>query len=411
MKVFKPTWTRDGQQEKCRNYYITFTHRGQRRRLPAFPSKRATERAALMLTELLSSTGDLPGEAAKWLQEIPEAMRDKLIAWQVVDKRKCNPTQAAALDELITEYGGYLQVVKGDTPKYVAHALRQLKAVFDGCGFKTPEDIDASEIEAWLIRQRKDGTGYCGFTGWSVRTVNSHITSLRGFMRWVVRKKRALRANPIDAVDTFTSRETDKRRNRRALRTSEIFRLLRKTAEENVIREGMDGAERSLLYEFAIKVGARADAIRHLRACDFDFECEGGATVRLLAEYSKTSTTVVQPLEPALAAKVEKFIQERGRQPEEFVFHGTYRKLTVFTAQIVREDAGAAQVQVETDEGLIDFHALKHTFASSLQGMDDTDKMSLTGHKTRDMLNRYDHRSLESKRALLAKVQAWGVAG
>jgi len=283
--------------------------------------------------------------------------------------------------------------------------------VFDGCGFKTPDDIDAGMIEAWLIRQRQDGEGYCGEKGWSVRTVNSHIGSLRGFGRWLVRKKKALRSNPVDAIDTFVSRETDIRRKRRALRTSEIFRLLRTTAEKNIVREGMDGAERALLYEFAIKVGARVNAIRHLRACDFDFECAGGPTVRLLAEHSKTHTTVVQPLDSSLAAKLQAFIQERGRQSEDFVFHGSYKTLTQFTAQILKEDAEVAQVAHKTDEGLIDFHALKHTFTSSLKGMDDTDKMSLTGHKTRDMLNRYDHRSLEDKRALLSKIQAWGMAG
>jgi integrase len=183
------------------------------------------------------------------------------------------------------------------------------------------------------------------------------------------------------------------------------------TAEQNMVREGMDGAERALLYEFAIKVGARVNAIRHLRVCDLDLDCEAGPTVRLLADHSRIHNTAVQPLEAGLAAKLKKFIETRGRGPDDLIFHGTCQKLTIFTGQIIKADAEAAQIEYQTDEGLIDFHALKHTFTSSLGGMDDTDKMALTGHKTRDMLSRYDHRSLEDKRALLSRVKAWGMAG
>lgn len=128
----------------------------------------------------------------------------------------------------------------------------------------------------------------------------------------------------------------------------------------------MDGTERSLVCEFGIKVGAPMNDIWHLRACDFDFECEGGPTVRLLADHSKTYTGVVQPLEPDLAAMLKKFVEDRGWQAEDFVFHGTHKKLTVFKAQILKDDAEAAQVAYKTDEGLIDFQAPKHTFTSSL---------------------------------------------
>jgi integrase len=346
----------------------------------------------------------------EWLDTLDSATHDTLADFGLVPRRSV-VRLGNALDDLLKAYADHLAVVKGDTQDYVDHTTRQITAVCDGCGFKTADDINADAIEAWLIKQRKEGEGYCGEKGWSVRTVNAHVRAIKGFAHWLCAKKKVLRANPVDAVDAFTSRETDIRRKRRALRTSEVFRLLRTTAQENVVREGMDGAERALLYEFAIKVGARVNAIRHLRVCDFGFECEGGPTVQLLAEHSKTHTAVVQPLEPDLAAKLKKFIEERGRQPEESVFHGTYKALTVFTAQILKADAEAAQVAYKTDEGLIDFHSLKHTFTSSLQGMDDTDKMALTGHKTRDMLSRYDHRSLDDKRALLGRVKTWGMAG
>jgi len=396
------------------HYFLVFRDTaGMERRLKAYRDEANSKTLQGNVASLLyhkEKGKPLSAELHEWLDTLDAATHDTLADFGLAPRRSI-VRLGNGLDSLLQAYGDYLRVVKGDTEDYVDQATRQITAVFNGCGFKTADDINADAIEAWLIRQRKEGDGYCGEKGWSVRTANAHIGSLRGFMRWVVRKKKVLRTNPVDAIDTFTCRETDIRRKRRALRTSEIFRLLRKTAEEDVVREGMDGAERAMHYEFAIKTGARVNAIRHLRVCDLDFECEGGAVVNLLATHSKTHTTEVRPLESELTEKLKKFIGDRGRQPDDLVFHGAYKSLTVFTAQIIREDAEAAQVVYKTDEGLIDFHCLQHTYASFLWGMDDTDKMALTGHKTRDMLSRYDHRSLEDKRALLGQVKTWGMAG
>jgi integrase len=261
------------------------------------------------------------------------------------------------------------------------------------------------------MQQRQEGQAYLGETGWSVRTTNAHLRAVKSFCRWIT-QKRVLPEDPVHGeIDAFGGNETDIRRPRRALTTSEIFRLLRMTVQENAVREGMDGIERALLYEFAIKVGARVNAIRHLRVCDFDFDCPGGPIVRLLAAHSKTHTTHVQPLEPDLTAKLTAFIRDRGKQSDDLLFRGTFKTLTVFTARILKEDIEAAQLQYKTDEGYADFHALKHTFASSLRGLDDTDKMALTGHKRRESLDRYDHRTLNDKRASLAQIKQWGTVG
>lgn len=64
--------------------------------------------------------------------------------------------------------------------------------------------------------------------------VNAHIRAIKAFAHWLCAKKKVLRANRVDAIDAFTAHETDIHRKRQALRTSEISRLLRKTAEENV---------------------------------------------------------------------------------------------------------------------------------------------------------------------------------
>ncbi len=395
------------------HYFMVFRDaQGVERRLRAYRDQASSESLRDNIASLVyAKQNDKPLGAAlqKWLDALDKDTHNALADFGLVQRRSI-VRLGNKLDDLLNTYADFLSVQQHDTTAYVKQTRREINTVFSGCGFKTADDICGDAIEAWLVQQRKEGQGYCGEKGWSVRTTNAHLRAVKGFVHWIVRK-RVLPANPVDSIDAFKSLETDIRRKRRALRTSEIFRLLRKTAEENVIREGMDGNERSLLYEFAIKVGARVNAIRHLRVCDLDLQCEAGPTVRLLAEHSKTHTAVVQPLEADLAAKLRKFIADRGRGPEDPVFRGTYKSLTVFTGRIIKQDAEAAQVDYKTDEGLIDFHALKHTFTSSLGGMDDTDKMALTGHKTRDMLTRYDHRSLEAKRALLSKVQTWGMAG
>ena len=91
MKLYKPTYKdkRTGKKKKCQHWYIGFTdNRQKRRRLPAFSNKRASEKAAEKIEELLSSGGILSPDLQGWIENIPEKMRDNLVKF--VSQRTLN---------------------------------------------------------------------------------------------------------------------------------------------------------------------------------------------------------------------------------------------------------------------------------------------------------------------------------
>jgi integrase len=175
----------------------------------------------------------------------------------------------------------------------------------------------------------------------------------------------------------------------------------------------MDGPERSLLYSFAVQTGLRVNETRQLKVNDFDFERSGGPIVKVRAAYSKTDEAAEQPLQPRLARKVKRFIQDRRKVGGAKVFGGAFKSLTVFTARALREDIEAAGLEYKTADGYADFHSLRHVFTTSIRGVDDTVKMGLTRHATREMLDTYDHgdEDLALKRAALSQVKHWGKVG
>lgn len=48
---------------------------------------------------------------------------------------------------------------KGDTPAHVRQTVARVRAVFAGCGFVLPADLDAGRAVEWLAGKRRDGAG------------------------------------------------------------------------------------------------------------------------------------------------------------------------------------------------------------------------------------------------------------
>ena len=82
-------------------------------------------------------------------------------------------------------------------------------------------------------------------------------------------------------------------------------------------------------------------------------------TVTVEARYSKRRRRDVQPLPPQLVEPLRAWLagKERGRP----VFAMPER-----TAAMLRRDLEAAGIPYRTAEGIADFHALRHTYASRL---------------------------------------------
>jgi len=366
VRVFKPTFKckQTGNIKACSHWYITFMDKLQiRRRLPAFVNKRATERTAERIEELLSAGDFLRPELQTWLEkEIPAKMRERLVAWGIVGSQRISAHLTKSLSEHVADFGQSLEA-KGDT---IAHARRVTTALgraFSACGFGTWTDFDANKLYTHLHSlQGENGTGQ--------RTFNTHLKEVKFFARWMVRERRA-GASPLEHLDCVTQTET--RRRRRALTLDEQRRLLTVTAN-GPKHHNLTGPERSLIYHLALATGLRAGEIRQLTVEAFDFD---GCAVTLAAACTKNRRPAVLDLKPQMAADLKACLA--GKQPTETAF-----AMPTQGAKMIRRDLVAAGIPFTTSEGRADFHSLRHSFITNLAraGIHPSDAQALARHST-----------------------------
>ena len=146
MKLYRQKYTdkQTGKKKKCRCWYLTFTDNQQiRRRLPAFADKRATERAAQKIEELLSCGGILSYDLQKWIEQIPEKMRNKLINFGLIDNHRLSVNLGKPLSEHLQDF---CEGMKADNrkPAYVRQSKSDIQVILSGCRFKVFSDIDGN---------------------------------------------------------------------------------------------------------------------------------------------------------------------------------------------------------------------------------------------------------------------------
>lgn len=122
MRVFKSSYrNRNGKTTKTRNWYVEFRdHNHDTRRLPAFTSKGASEELGRNLDKLVSfhraTGGQIDPTLQKWLEQIPPAVLDKLVAIGLVDTER-----VAVKKPLSTHLDDYATTLrsKDNSEKYV----------------------------------------------------------------------------------------------------------------------------------------------------------------------------------------------------------------------------------------------------------------------------------------------------
>lgn len=207
----------------------------------------------------------------------------------------------------------------------------------------------------------------------SIRTRNYRLSSVRSFVAWLVKGGR-LAANPLGAVRPIKSNGTKSVRRRVLTRKEEskLFDYLFHVARTDEL--GASPPERADLYRLALATGLRADELRSLQCGDVDTTRR---VVRVRAETAKGSRAAELPLPCWL-------IMTRAFWSRAEVFRATVPILTVpeKTAKLLQRDLKAAGVKIRTADGVVDFHALRHTFVSRLvaAGVDIKTVQTLARH-------------------------------
>jgi site-specific recombinase XerC len=344
---------------------------------------------------------------------------------------------------------------RGNTEGHVVKTVRRVWAVFKGCGFRYPSDLNEEKVSDYLLRLRTAGpvvevppgvsftpraaAGILNISrvalsqnvrrhalpasgngkarrlprstvealaslqaqGVSLETVNHYLRALRSFCRWMV--PRRMPSNPLAGLKLLNA-QVDVRHARRELRVDELRRLLEATGQSAKVWRGLTGEDRAHLYLLAAVTGFRANALARLTPQDFRLHTEP-ATVLLSARSNKSRKVKIQPVPGEAVGPLRAYL--RGRPAGARVWPGTWHTRS---ADMIRWDLQAAGLPfvVEGSNGQehVDFHALRYTFITLLgrSGTDLRAVQMLAGHSSPVLTARYSLRDINDLAAAVGRL-------
>jgi len=383
-KLYRPA----GQQ----TYYLAFTDfSGIHHRLALLSDKNASESLAEIVKRLVRSkatgTGD---QTARDMQQLPDRISRRLIAWGVVDG------QAAGMGKPLVEHlHDYKQgmISKGNTADYAELTHNRAKTVLiEKCKFAYISDIKASSVSNIIAELQHEKTKI----PLSLQSQNFYLKACQQFIHWMVRDRRTS-DNPLQHL-TGKNVKLDRRHDRRALSADELRRLFEATAAAPA-RWSMAGNERVMLYQLAAETGLRANEIRSLKVSAFDLP---GHTITLKAGYSKHRREDTITLRPSMVDALAAFL--RNKLPTARAFHVPSASQVV---KMFRADLADAKISYIVDAKYADFHALRHSTGSLLvaSGVHPKIVQTIMRHSTIELtMNKYSHIFAGAESDALAKL-------
>jgi integrase len=392
MRIFRQKYTsRDGQTRESSNWYLEFRdHRDIVRRLPAFTDKGATGELGRRLAKLveLRSLDDSPGaELARWLEQLPSDLRERLRKIDLLDARTV--AGGKPLAEHLADFRESL-LHNGTTVAHADLVHSRAKRALDECGFVFYSDISASRVSRFLSelakdRPAKDDNGT--IRGASAQTRNFYLAAAKQFCRFMEKDRRAS-DNPLAHLDGLNTK-TDRRHDRRNLSAAELTTLFTTTATAPT-RWKQSGMARAMLYRCAAETGLRRNELASLTVGSFSLDGTE-LFVELPATKTKNRTAARLPIRPEFADELRVWFAREGMTADTPLWPG----LTSHTAKMLRDDLTDAKIAYIDAAGLFaDFHSLRHSFVSMLAAGNVSPAMAqrLARHSDINLtMSRYTH--------------------
>jgi len=383
MFTFRAKYTSKGETKSSRKWYVAFdAPDGRQRRIPTgMVNRKNADGFGRRLDELAGAVAahePLPPGLSAWLESLPATTVEKLRKWNMLSS-----VRTAAGKRLLQHVEDWRRELesKGRTAKHVAMSVSHVQRIIDECGFAFWTDITADAVTGFLLKLA-DGlpTGKRKVKPASARTINTYLVSAKAFGRWMTRAGRAA----VDPLAYLEPRRVagNRKHIRRALLPEEISFLLH-VVESLPERHGLTGASRSLLYRLCIESGLRASEARSLTRESFHLAGEA-PTVAVDAAYTKNSKDDMLPLREATVALLREALAATPAGGRLFTFHKfpQYAKMLQRDLADARakwlEEAADDEAERERREGtdflldvdstgrVLDFHSLRHSFASLL---------------------------------------------
>jgi integrase len=237
----------------------------------------------------------------------------------------------------------------------------------------------------------------------SIRTTNYYARAVKGFSRWLWLEGRT----PDDALRSLRllNANASIKHARRCLTGDELQRLLDATRQSKRTVYGLKPDDRAMLYTLAAYTGLRASELASLTPESFDLRTK---TVSVQAAYSKRRRNDTLPLHASLVATLTQWLATKPACIK--LWRGTWlTKHKVLAARMLRKDLAAAAIAYEVGGRYADFHALRHTFVSSLarSGVHPLKAKELARHSTITLtMDVYSHVETEELRQALDTLPA-----
>lgn len=357
--------TKDKNGKEHARWKIQYSdYRGIRRTKAGYASKVETEKLARALEEQSRRIRDgleaAPGTAHHSRRLPVREVFDEYLAWG-----KSQSWSACHADHREMQLNWWISELKLTTLVDLDNLLPRVE--------KALRKLSQGEPEPTEVKKK------------SVKTVNHYANALKAFCTWCT-DRNYLEQNPLRRMKLAKALPN---KRRRALTVEEIQALL------NVAPQ-----HRRILYLVVLSTGLRANELRSLRVEDFDFERRG---LNLRADWTKNRKVGFAYLPDAVALELKTFAESGGARRCYELAHGDCESIKAFPtrpllyvpnhmADRIRTDLKAANIPVETHEGVVDFHATRTTFITLVYdlGGSTREAMTLARHSSPSMtLNTY----------------------
>ena len=340
--------TADGQERVSKRYYVRYRDaNGKMQMEVAFTDKRASE--------------DLLAQRMRESARGERGMRDP---YREHRRRPLSEHVEDFMQSLAA--GGVSEMHRRHVRQHLDRACKQM-------GATRLDDVTTAKVEGHLLALVQAGR--------AAKTRNHVRNELAQFFGWLVARGRWGR-NPVEPINRLNA-EADPKRRRRALTPEELQAVVaaarvrplagyiagnhpNPTPEKRAELELL-GLQRATLYTTAAMTGLRRKELKRLRWADLDLTGDP-PTVKAWAETTKSKRTDTLPLAaPAVEALLEwrtACAKARWELPKQSdaVFDCIGRQCI----DHFRADCRHAGIELETPEGRVDFHALRHTTGSML---------------------------------------------
>lgn len=355
--------------------------------------------------EYRSHSGKLCREPAYRSKELSIAHLAKILEREeLIRAGRLEPSDGPVLSisQLLARWKAHMQR-KGDGESHARWYHYAAERVCVACGFTDARSIDGAAAQHWMERQCSAETMEVVIRNkrpskaWTNRTYQWYRSALLAFGYWLADKERAVPANPFRGIDSRNP-EINPRIVRRALTEDEFARLLEATRKGGV-KYGLSGEQRFHLYAVAARTGLRFRALRNLTPSSFDL---AAGTVASGMRLQKNRKALTLPLSPDVVKLFRKWL--KGKDHDALLWPMAD---SAQGSKMIQHDLRAAKIPFKTAEGQVDFHSLRHSFATSLvrSGATQTEVQTLLDHCSPALSARYfRHLQTDELRGVVGKL-------